>query len=186
MKCAVVLVENRNFGLSEIVDRHKKFLPFSWDVIIYEEEKINSLHDYNKLLTSVDFWERLYEYEKVLIIQHDSSLLRFGIEEFLEYDYIGAPWMFQNKGGNGGLSLRTPSVMIKCLSKFPYSAEYGNEDVYFSNMIEKVGGKLAPREVCFKFSCETIYRLGTFGYHAIEKYMTNEQVKTIKEQYNAA
>jgi hypothetical protein len=178
-----VLVDNRDVDLDSIVKKHTKFLPKEWKTIIYRPYWIKSTNDYNKFITTIWFWEDLREYERVLIIQHDSELLRFGIDEFLEYDYVGAPWTFQLKGGNGGLSLRNPKVMLKCLSKFPYSLEYGNEDVYFSNTIEKVGGNLAPRDVCFNFSCETIYRLGTLGYHAIDKYMSKEQINNILNQY---
>jgi hypothetical protein len=31
--------------------------------------------------------------------------------------------------------------------------------------------------------CETIFNLGSLGYHAIDKYLTNEQINQIKTQY---
>jgi hypothetical protein len=54
-----------------------------------------------------------------------------------------------------------------------------NEDVFFSCFVKEV----APREVCEKFACETEFRLGTFGYHAIDEWLTAEECKQIKEQY---
>jgi len=39
-------------------------------------------------------------------------------------------------------------------------------------------------EAAKKFSCEMKFELGTLGYHAIERYMTEEQIKQINEQYN--
>lgn len=188
MTYGAVIVETRDLpDMGEIITRHIKYLPSDWKVLHRKAGlQINNLSDYNRLLTSVDFWKSV-PFDKVLIFQHDSGLLREGIEEFLEYDYVGAPWTFQTKGGNGGLSLRTRDVMIKTLETIPYMENvHGNEDVYFSNHIERVGGKLAPRDVCFKFSCETIFRTGTLGYHAIEKYMKPSQVQYILNQYQPA
>jgi hypothetical protein len=142
----------------------------------------HSIPDYNELLTSHAFWDKIDE-ENILIIQHDTNILRFGIEEFYQYDYVGAPWKFQQHGGNGGLSFRKKSTMLECIEKVPYNGT-DNEDVYFSNTLKLLGKNLAPREVCEKFSCETIFKLGTLGYHAIEKYLTSEQCEQIKNQYN--
>lgn len=120
----VALVENR-FNCNEIMSRHTKFLPdnihcgFSVDC--------KSVEEYNKLLTSRFFWDQFYT-ENILIIQHDSALLRTGIEEFYKWDYVGAPWTFQQHGGNGGLSFRKKSAMIECIEKIPYNG-IDNEDV---------------------------------------------------------
>jgi hypothetical protein len=54
--------------------------------------------------------------------------------------------------------------------------------VYFSNNVENFG-KLAPRSVCEKFGCETIFKLGTFSCHAIKNYMNHEQINEIENQY---
>jgi carboxylesterase type B len=45
-------------------------------------------------------------------------------------------------------------------------------------------GNLASRLVCEQFSVETIYRLGTLGWHAIHKYMSEKQVNDIINQYD--
>jgi hypothetical protein len=102
----------------------------------------------------------------------------------MDYDYIGSPWKFCEWGGNGGLSLRTVRVMRNICMTHVWDSNSGNEDIFFSNIMhnEKIG-KLAPREVCRRFACETIFELGTMGVHAVEKYLTDEQVKQINEQY---
>lgn len=138
--------------------------------------------EYNLMLTSLDFWNIFKDYDRVLIFQHDSMLLRDGIDEFLKWDYIGSPWKFQQHGGNGGLSLRNPNRMIEVIKNRRWHGGDGNEDVYFSNEMKGTSG-LAPRTECEKFSCETIFKLGTLGYHAIEQYLTPEQVNQIKTQY---
>lgn len=181
MNYAAIIIENR-FDVSKVVEDHKKFLPKDWEVIHLKNTGINSMFEYNNALTSLDFWEH-YRFDKVLIFQHDSGLLRYGIEEFYEWDYVGAPWKFQEHGGNGGLSWRSKDAMLWCIEQKPWESSLGNEDVYFSNLLKDSPFKLAPREVCEKFSCESIYKEGTLGYHAIDKYLTKEEVTKIKNQY---
>ena len=45
---------------------------------------------YSELLMTIDFWNNFIG-EKILLYQEDSILFHNKIEEFLEYDYIGAP-----------------------------------------------------------------------------------------------
>lgn len=199
MNAAVITETRPKAIIPEIIEQHLSMLPDDFELIVFcskESEEnfmdfdynvnkyhvnIRSLNDYNMLMTSSFFWSKLLTYNRVLIFQTDSKILREGIEEFYEYDYIGSPWLFQDHGGNGGLSLRNPKIMHEMVTKLNYN---GNpyEDVWFSNNLEKFGN-LAPREVCKKFSCETIFELGTWGYHAIQNYMTNEQIKEIENQY---
>ena len=137
-------------------------------------------------MTSTDFWQIFEEYERVLIFQSDTEPLKPIDEEFLKWDYVGAPWDFQHHGGNGGFSLRNPSVMLEIIEKYHWrgSGIDGYEDVYFCNTMHRHKiGKLAPREVCSLFSVEKIYKLGTIGYHAIDKYLTKQQCHEIKNQY---
>lgn len=197
-RLGAVIVETRSLpDLVDTIKGHMRFLP-GWGLTIfcYENETIlkinfpeariinigchiNEKH-YNFLLTNKLFWQTL-EYDKVLIFQHDSMILREGIEEFLAWDFTGAPWKFPPYVGNGGLSLRSKRAMIDTIESIPYSPYlHGNEDVYFCNHLK---GKLAPLEVAEKFSCESIYKLGTFGVHAIEKHLTADQVLKIKNQY---
>lgn len=202
MMRTAVIVETRELpDLVRVIDSHMKMLP-GFKLIVFgstlnegiikknfpEARFIDlgvttfSEMDYNRLLASRFFWDQCLG--KVLIFQHDSRILREGVEEFIEWDYVGAPWQFQEHGGNGGLSLRSQTMMKKVINTVEYNpSRHGNEDVYFSNYIPHLGGKLAPREVCERFSCESIFKLGTLGVHAIEKYLTAEQVSQILTQY---
>lgn len=178
-----VIIENRGIDdLDLIVDAHMMHLP-EWHLDVIKDIPIKTLNDYNRLLTSETFWEKYQDYERVLIFQSDSMILRKGIEAFMEYDYYGAPWTFQQTGGNGGLSIRNPKKCLSLVKHRKWSINDGYEDVYFSNHLHEVGGVVAPREECEKFSCETIFKLGTFGVHAIQKYLTATQVGQIMSQY---
>lgn len=181
MKLAAVIIDSRPLPEGTI-ERHMKFLP-ECELLHMALFQIDSIDNYNTLLTSTKFWESLLKYDRVLIFQHDSGLLRTGIEEFYSWDYIGAPWAFQDYGGNGGLSLRNPKIMHKiCSEKKFVKSIHNNEDIFFSHYTMHYGN-LAPREECEKFSVESIYKLGTLGYHAIDKWLSKEQCKTILNQY---
>lgn len=208
MKCGAVIVETRPLdNLVDVIYDHMKFLPVDWGLRIFCSEdnysllnehfsegdliildrKISNQNDYNYLLTDANFWLQI-QFDKILIFQPDSMILRTGIEEFLQWDYVGAPWAFQAHGGNGGLSLRSKHAMVEICDTYKgvYNvAAHGNEDLFFSNVMytDNFNYNLAPRDVCMKFSCEAIFQLGTFGYHAVEKYLTTEQVEEIKTQY---
>ena len=99
------------------------------------------------------------------MFQNDSMLLKSGIEEFLKWDYIGAPWKTPKEGcfvGNGGLSLRTKDKMIEITEK--YASDNGMwEDIYFSKYTN--GDGLADIESARKFAMEDDYYHDPMGIH---------------------
>lgn len=201
MNCAVI-VDSRPID-PKVIEAHMKYLP-GWELFIFcqpnsiELKKqfscraaicppIRNLNQYNQFLTSTQLWNYLQEYDRVLIFQQDSGILREGVDEFLEWDYVGSPWKWQpepRKGGNGGLSLRNPKKCLELVHKLPWTISYGYEDVYFTNHLPEVGGNVAPYKVCNKWGCETMFELGTFGYHAINKYLSVNEVQQIMTQYD--
>jgi hypothetical protein len=141
MYAAVIIETRRVEGFGQIVRDHIKHLPADWKLEVYcsaanrsfveqelqgmayrlSEAVINNIKDYNRLLMSVDFWKPLLKYERILLFQTDSGILRTGVEEFLQYDYIGAPWPFDHRGGNGGFSIRNPKAMIAAIDQYSNS-----------------------------------------------------------------
>jgi len=193
-----VIVDSRPIA-SEVIDRHLRYLP-GWELNVftqvpgklrdqfegnyYGSPPIKTGNDYNNFLLSESFWNKLTKYERVLIFQHDSELLREGIEEFLEYDFIGAPlYHIPFPAMNGGLSLRNPQKMIEMLKKgLPKPGH--NEDIRFCYALQQNRGKLPTKEVAQKFSVETIFGLGSLGVHQIESYLNPEQCEQIRKQYD--
>jgi hypothetical protein len=142
--------------------------------------------EYNTLLSSKYFWN-LFHGKKILIYQEDSIIFKSNIDDFLEWDYIGAPWP-QNQNdnshgvGNGGLSLRTKKCMIDVINKIDIEKTELNsstinymktiglkktpEDVYFTlNMIKYNIGKVADRITASNFSTELIFNDNSMGGH---------------------
>ena len=135
--------------------------------IVYENLNISNFKDrqtHTEILKTSDFWKRS-KGKKILIFQNDSMLLKNGIEDFLKWDYIGAPWKKPKEGciiGNGGLSLRTKDKMIEITEK--YKSDYGMwEDIYFSKYLN--GNGLADLESAEKFAMEDVYCPDPMGIH---------------------
>jgi len=131
---------------------------------------------YSKLLSSTRFWSAL-QAQHVLIFQTDSvlcSMSPWTIDDFLRYDYIGAPWINRWYGmdiGNGGLSLRKTKTMIRITKGFKFN-ETENEDIYFARGIYDLAARdpsivVPPVHVASKFAYEAgnLPRVTSFGVH---------------------
>lgn len=116
--------------------------------------------------------------EYCLITQHDGWIVNPDqwSKEFLNYDYIGAPWP-SGKVGNGGFSLRTKRFLkyFKENNK-PFVPNNDNlflEDsiittMYYDDLIND-GYTFAPEHVANKFSREVYYKNSVqrpFGFHS--------------------
>ena len=144
--------------------------------IIKLQKDINSIEDYSNLLKTREFWDYL-KGDKILIYQEDSFIFSNNIDEFAEYDYIGAPWceeVLPVNVGNGGLSLRTRRTMVDVIEAVSEEKEKEktmkdeaiSEDVFFSKYMQKLNiGKIADWDTAFKFSTEVIYSKDSFAGH---------------------
>lgn len=97
-------------------------------------------------------------------------------DEFLNYDYIGAPWPWEQEGknvGNGGFSLRSKRLLDACLDnhvQIPAHRNFIAEDaaigVDHREFLEKTYGiKYAPTELAQRFSFELGHYVPSFGFH---------------------
>ena len=142
--------------------------------------------EYSRFLTTMNFWN-LLKGEKILIYQEDSIIFKNNVEDFLVFDFIGAPFPklqndTPNNVGNGGLSIRSKSIMEKIIETISVDSTIFNsstieymknvnltfppEDVYFSkNMQEYNIGKVAEWNDAFHFSSESICNVNSFAGH---------------------
>ena len=143
---------------------------------------------YSRLLMTQDFWNN-FSGKKLLLYQEDTYLFNTDkIQDFLEYDYVGASWPINQDDnlygvGNGGFSLRDKDKMIECIKRVdPHkdiklgnstinfmrnsNNDYIPEDVFFSkSMIDFNIGKVARRDIANRFSQETQNCKETVGGH---------------------
>lgn len=125
--------------------------------------------------------------EYALFVHNHAYVLRpqSWTEEFLDYDYIGAPWKpkshFTKSGkevqvGNGGFSLRSQKIMMAPAElTLPFTDNgtgYFHEDgqlcVYHRDWLEGYGIRFAPVELAARFATESWLEGAAskpFGYH---------------------
>jgi GR25 family glycosyltransferase involved in LPS biosynthesis len=159
-------------------------------------------NEYNNLLLKSEFWD-LFFGEKILIYQEDTLMFNKNIEPFLQYDYVGAPFGPESvtpiNVGNGGLSLRSKSIMKNIIqlnppSNFKTKSNFVNkykktskldmypEDVYFSQSIQDLAlGKVCPYDIARNFSSEQVFTEDCFGMHCL--WFCNKQWETYINEY---
>ena len=181
-------IEQVNFGSvklitsKEIKDQYQ--ISLQQDGIDVEEMiyTISQINEYNKYV--------LYELHNhvdsdyCLLIQDHAFIVNpeAWLDEFYEYDYIGAPWPYQENSyvtpfgehirvGNGGFSLRSKKLLkVPLKREIPFDcttgdfykhfnannfAEDGNICVHNRHMFIEEGCKFPPIEVAARFSYET-------------------------------
>lgn len=138
---------------------------------------IGSIQEYSKFMI-----RELVNYvdtEYVLCVQWDAYILNpdAWTDDYLQYDYIGAPWWFSDDRnvGNGGFSLRS-AKFLREVSKMP-ARNYHPEDVVCCRLMNKYltnkGIKFAPEELAHRFSHEGNAKYDRtwrkqFGFHDFE------------------
>jgi len=175
---------------------------------VQSADALNSVEDYNKMLKKASFWKSL-KAEKALIFQSDAVMLGSGIEMFMKYDYIGAPWdLDHNKEvqalfdqgeliravGNGGFSLRSVSSMISILESESAAVLSTDEpeDIFFAKHLDKDASyKMPSRRVAYSFCREemilglelTAMQTWPLALHAAWKYSASEVIYKILNEY---
>lgn len=148
----------------------------------FDELPHGNVGSYSKLMTAASFWDTVHA-DRVLVFQTDSvlcSLSPYTVDDFVQYDYIGAPFAIRwanfpdwLESGNGGLSLRNVTLMRRIIDRYPYKGEA--EDFYFASAIHDMQErgepvKTAPLDVARMFAYESgaVPSNMTFGVHRYE------------------
>lgn len=161
---------------------------------VVQIDEIKTTEEYSRfIIAELDAY---VDTSHVLIIQYDGFILNPDAwdDEFLEYDYIGAPWLVRNVSvnrfgfpkellgqhvvGNGGFSLRSKKLTALCgkLSCENFFEKYHPEDVVICvknrKFLEDKGIRFAPVALAKSFSFEAENDAnyswdGQFGFHGL-------------------
>ena len=160
-----------------------------------------NLSDYNRLI--IEDLHKYFNTSHCLIVQADSFVVNYErwTEEFLKFDYIGAPWpdkvmirpinkflyLNNNRVGNGGFSLRSRKL-VEVTSKINFNSlkfPIKSEDLiichYLYREMIKNGIRFAPPKLAAQFSIESPGNLygqdvnSVFGFHG--KHLTSHFLK---------
>ena len=148
-----------------------------------------TISDYSKLFHDDILYSNIPT-EVFLIFQTDSIIcgkFKDNINQFLKYDYVGAPWAYDLvhgagtnlRVGNGGLSLRRKSKMKEVVEKCPtikHGDTYINEDLVFSNGCGVVDLNKPTLEEAKSFSLEHLYHDESFGLHKAYDYLDTNKI----------
>ncbi|KAI1268519.1 hypothetical protein F5Y18DRAFT_423880 [Xylariaceae sp. FL1019] len=114
----------------------------------------------SRFLTSLWLYEVVLQpAEWLLIFQTDSILCansKQNLNDFLEYDWVGAPWNPNGRfGGNGGLSLRRVSAIIEVLQNQIRADNSEPEDVWLTERLgHRPNARMANGTLSLTFSGE--------------------------------
>lgn len=171
------------------------FLPAAKLDNIIKIRPITSTEEYSQFVFS-----ELHKYvdtQHVLIVQYDGFILnpQAWTDEFLHYDYIGAPWLIgdwsvkmfdvpadllgQRIVGNGGFSLRSKKLLT-LTAELDRAGKIGRHDpedmaicIYQRKLFEDSGVRFAPVDLARQFSFESEDHShftwdGQFGFHGLK------------------
>ena len=178
MKAIYKSIEYIEFGAVKFLT-DKLLLSDKFETIIID--KITSKEQYSSFIMKylIDYVQTDF----VLIIQYDGYVIHPELwkDYFLNFDYIGAPWWYDDNYnvGNGGFSLRSKRLLISIdeILNTVYSGEIHPEDHIICRILKDYlkndyGVKFAPDEIAKLFSYEPNPKAGefkknTFGFHGI-------------------
>lgn len=144
---------------------------------------------FDELTRLESFWESMRGRHQ-LFIDDESIICHSGIDTFLSYDYVGAPWGddFVSpwcRYGSGGLSLRRKEAMLRvCRECNTNPWMIGPEDVFFSIVMRLEGERyrLPPDEVASSFSVEQVYFPEPFSLHRTWEYIDAGRLQKLLER----
>ncbi|CAK9029057.1 unnamed protein product [Durusdinium trenchii] len=121
--------------------------------------------------------------EVVLFLECDAVLLRPGVERFLHFDLVGAPWAWAKSQdaavGNGGLCVRRLDFMceaLRCmgashLGEVEDSWWPRNEDIGFAQAALQMGSQVPRWKLAAEFSVESMFHPRPVGCHKPWQYL---------------
>jgi hypothetical protein len=207
MSCKCALINTDDWACRVITSKaakgyYERFLPGSTQVRTHPLLELQfDIDIYNDILEDVEMWRGLKQegYNHVVVIQDDGFMIRKGIDKYLQYDYVGAPWadmadnvyikekLTPNMVGNGGFSLRNVDAMIriceefedKKLQTFYHNVNRAPEDIFFVKYLTQTGGKFPSKEEASYFSMEQIINPQCIGFHKFWNYHPYSEVKQL-------
>ncbi len=191
----LVLIETREHDLAELALRDCEAKVEFGEVIVMTDRPAQFIRADRTVVTVPDWpskigWSKAFWYEvplhvrtsHALGIQWDSWVVDTDAwsDEFLEYDYVGAPWWYKDgmNVGNGGFSLRSSRLMryIRAnRAKFPVITDL-DDDLYcrrYRPLLQDLGFEWAPEPIAQQFAFEVVrpdLKTKHFGFHAVYNF----------------
>lgn len=157
----------------------------------------------NRYLAHPRLWKHLAPAKKVLFFQSDSTICSKStakIDDFMEYDFIGAPIQAELRPDNetfregelwmnGGFSIRNRELIKDILDPKKHQwtdtshddlGQIYAKDQYFCKRIYELGGHLPTLEVAKTFGVETIPYSQPWSTHAPWKHLNGDDLAQVE------
>jgi hypothetical protein len=186
----IVFHGNQNKEYTENICK-RVFIPERVKLVQLNVDKLN-LYTYSGILLDKSFYDNI-KTEYFLVFQTDSiicSKYKNTINDFLKYEYVGAPFgdndnIGNDTVGNGGLSLRKKSKMLEILDNCKTKNsdnQYLMEDRVFAYSCNNIPIYKPSLEKAAQFSIESnINNNKAFGIHKAFVYLDDKKINSIKE-----
>lgn len=161
------------------------------DAVLHPIEPIRSIEDYNRFMLTglADHVQTSH----ALVVQWDgfvSEPSRWSAD-FLQWDYIGAPWYHRGSAGtvgNGGFSLRSRRLLL-ALRAINHPDAREPEDMAICVTLRprleaEFGIRFAPLDVARRFACEYGPFRAAFGFHGMHNFAHVMNRETLEQWLN--
>lgn len=191
----LVLIETREHDLAELALRDCERKVVFGDVLVFTD-RVSQFQRADRRVIPVPDWDKKIGWSKcfwmdvplhvrtshALCIQWDSWVVDTGAwqDEFLQYDFVGAPWWYQDglNVGNGGFCLRSARMMRyirKNRSSYPVVTDL-DDDLFcrrYRPGLQAAGFEWAPEPIAQAFAFEIVRpnkEQRHFGFHAVYNF----------------
>lgn len=185
LKAFAICESYADFGAKKILTHSEENYTTNTGIEVINTNLINSLRDYNQF--NLKHLNDHIETEFVMVAEYDGFILNpdAWMDEFLAYDYIGAPLLVDGVQlvGNGGFSIRSKKFLELVQSDESIQLGDKSDHKYAENedwvccavrreYLEGKGIRFAPAELGHKFSLENNREYGNvwngqFGFHGL-------------------
>lgn len=139
-------------------------------------DDLSNIHSYSEFML-----RRLLPYVETshaLVVQWDGYITNPDLwrPEFLQYDYIGAPWHVRNQSdqvGNGGFSLRSKRL-LEAVARLDADFDAPEDETICKTFRDTLESsfklQFAPVDIAKHFACEYGAWRNAFGFHGVHNF----------------
>lgn len=132
--------------------------------------------EYNNLLMKSEFYKML-KYEHLFFVEMDSYLRKPIDKTILEYDYLAAPYAWDEISSGGGMSYRKRNVMIDICEN--YKSETPMQDCYALEGIKALGYNMPDFIKGIFYISESCHVDDPMGLHQWWTFFNNNRIESV-------
>jgi hypothetical protein len=137
-------------------------------------------NEYNYLLQSSEFYEALPS-ENLLMMEMDAYLRKPIPDTIFGYDYVAAPYAWDESMSGGGLSFRKRSKMLEICSR--YNIFEPGQDIYACKGMKAIGASVPSFEESMEYFCELCLYEDPIGLHQWWTFFFPNQTEGVRLGY---